>query len=118
MTVAVRPASGPALRAARGLQIGGLTGAPCMRRAVGAGIGLWLLEMTAGTLGFLWSAAAGASPRVRIGTFNELMAANGDLPVADGFPAYVADARAFVVIVDPAHRGWTPGRDDTGDGRR
>jgi cytochrome b6-f complex iron-sulfur subunit len=113
----VRPASGAALRAARDLQIGGLTRRTLLRRAVGAGVGLWLMEMTAGTLGFLWSAAASASPRVRIGTFNELIAANGDLPVGDGFPAYVAEARAFVVLVDPAHQGWTPGRDDTGDGQ-
>jgi cytochrome b6-f complex iron-sulfur subunit len=113
----VRPASGAALRAARDLQIGGLTRRTLLRRAVGAGVGLWLMEMTAGTLGFLWSAAASASPRVRIGTFNELIAANGDLPVGDGFPAYVAEARAFVVLVDPAHQGWTSGRDDTGDGQ-
>jgi cytochrome b6-f complex iron-sulfur subunit len=112
----VRPASGATLRAARELQTAGLSRRALLRRAVGAGVGLWLLEMTAGTVGFLWSAAVGRSPRVRIGTFNELMAANGDLPIADGFPAYVADARAFVVLVDPARSGWIPGRDDTGDG--
>ena len=61
-----------------------------MRRAVGAGVGLWFLEVTAGTLGFLWSAAAQATAKVRIGTFDELLLANGDLPIADGFPAYVA----------------------------
>jgi len=110
------PISGPALRAARDLQSVGLSRRQLMRRAVGAGIGLWVLEMTAGTLGFLWSAAAGATPRVRIGTFKELLAANSSLPIANGFPAYVAAARSFVVIVDPARGGWTAGRDETGEG--
>lgn len=88
-----------------------------MRRAVGAGIGLWLVEMVAGTLGFLWSAGARASGRrIRIGSYASVLAANGNLPVADGFPAYVADARAFIVLVDPARGGWAPGLDETGVG--
>lgn len=72
--------------------------------------------MSAGTLGFLWSAAAGATPRVRIGTYRELLSANGDLPIAEGFPAYVPAARSFIVIVDPARAGWIAGRDETGEG--
>jgi len=80
------------------------------------GVGLWLVEITAGTLGFVWSAAARATAKVRIGTYQELLAANGDLPIAEGFPAYVAAARAFVVIIDPGRGGWTPGRDDHGEG--
>jgi cytochrome b6-f complex iron-sulfur subunit len=111
-----RPVTGPVLRAARETQVGGLSRRQLMRRAVGAGIGLWLLEVTAGTLGFLWSAAAQATGKVRIGTYEELLAANGDLPIADGFPAYVAPARAFVTIVDPSRRGWNKGRDETGEG--
>jgi cytochrome b6-f complex iron-sulfur subunit len=108
--------TGPALRAARELQAAGLSRRQLLRRAVGAGVGLWLVEMTAGTLGFLWSAAARATPRVRIGTYRELLLANGDLPVAAGFPAYVPAARSFIVIVDPARQGWIAGRDETGDG--
>lgn len=114
--VVQRPVSGPALRAARDLPAGGLSRRRLLRRAVGAGLGLWFIEVTAGTLGFLWSAAAQATPRVRIGTYRELVSANADLPVADGFPAYVAAARAFIVIVDPARGGWTAGRDETGEG--
>jgi cytochrome b6-f complex iron-sulfur subunit len=113
---AVRPLTGPALRAAREVPTIGLSRRQLLRRAVGAGVGLWLVEMTAGTLGFLWSAAARATPRVRIGTYRELLDANGDLPIADGFPAYVAAARAFVVVIDPGRGGWSPGRDDTGEG--
>jgi cytochrome b6-f complex iron-sulfur subunit len=111
-----RPVTGPGLRAARELQVAGLSRRKLLRRAVGAGVGLWFLEVTAGTLGFLWSAAAQATPKVRIGTFDELLVANSDLPIADGFPAYVANARAFVTIVDPNRRGWSEGRDETGDG--
>ncbi len=111
-----RPVSGPVLRAARETQIAGLSRRQLMRRVLGAGVGLWFLEVTAGTLGFLWSAVAQAAPRVRIGTYDELLVGQGDLPVADGFPAYVPAARAFVVIVDPNRRGWTVGRDETGEG--
>ena len=112
----LQPISGPVLRAARETHVAGLSRRQLMRRAVGAGVGLWFLEVTAGTLGFLWSAAAQATAKVRIGTFDELLLANGDLPIADGFPAYVAPARAFVTIVDPNRRGWSAGRDETGEG--
>ena len=112
----LEPIPGPVLRAARETQRAGLSRRQLMRRAVGAGVGLWFLEVTAGTLGFLWSAAAQATAKVRIGTYDELLVANGDLPIADGFPAYVAAARAFVTIVDPNRRGWNSGRDETGEG--
>ena len=111
-----RPVTGPVLRAARETQVAGLSRRQLIRRAMGAGIGLWFLEVTAGTLGFLWSAVAHATPRVRIGTYEELLTGQGDLPIADGFPAYVPAARAFVVIVDPDRRGWSAGRDETGEG--
>jgi cytochrome b6-f complex iron-sulfur subunit len=111
-----RPVPGRVLRAARETQVAGLSRRQLMRRAVGAGIGLWFLEVTAGTLGFLWSAVAQATPRVRIGTYEELVTGQGDLPIADGFPAYVPAARAFVVILDPNRRGWSAGRDETGEG--
>ncbi|MEP6639165.1 MAG: Rieske 2Fe-2S domain-containing protein [Chloroflexota bacterium] len=112
----VRSIPGPALRATRENAVAGLSRRQLMRRAVGAGTGLWLAEMTAGTLGFLWSAAAHAQPRVRIGTYESLIAINDAMPVAAGFPAYVAEARAFIVVVDPARHGWTPGRDEHGEG--
>ena len=113
---AIQPLPTPALRAAREATVDGLSRRALMRRAVGAGIGLWLLEISAGTVGFLWSAVSSALPRVRVGTYDALLATNGDLPVADGFPAYVPEARAFIVIVDPAAGGWRPGRDETGEG--
>jgi nitrite reductase/ring-hydroxylating ferredoxin subunit len=87
-----------------------------MRRALGAAVGLWAVEVVAGSLGFAWSAVVSATPRVRVGTFRSLVLANGDLPIDAGFPAYVAEARSFIVLVDPALGGWSAGRDDTGTG--
>jgi cytochrome b6-f complex iron-sulfur subunit len=87
-----------------------------MRRALAAAMGLAVVEAVAGTVGFLWPNAARAGGRIRVGTFDEFLAANGDLPVTDGFPGYVAEAKAFVVIVDPARGGWVQGTDLTGDG--
>ena len=40
---------------------------------------------------------------------------NPGLPIDEGFPAYVPEARAFVVTLDPS-RAWLPGSDPTGDG--
>jgi Rieske Fe-S protein len=37
--------------------------------------------------------------------------------VGEGFPGYVAEAKAFIVIVDPDRVGWFEGEDETGDGR-
>jgi cytochrome b6-f complex iron-sulfur subunit len=110
------PLSAPVLRALRADQAEGLSRRTLMRRAFGAAVGILAVEWLAGTLGFAWSAAAGATPRVRVGTFDELVAANGLLPLREGFPAYVAAARAFVVLVDPGLGGWRPGVDTTGDG--
>ncbi|MBA2719168.1 MAG: Rieske 2Fe-2S domain-containing protein [Chloroflexi bacterium] len=103
----------PTIQAAR---IRGLTRRQLLRRSLGAGIGVWLTEAAAGTLGFWWPTAAIGAPRVRIGTLDELIAGNTGLPVADGFPAYVSDARAFVMTIDPGRGGWQTGTDPTGDG--
>jgi cytochrome b6-f complex iron-sulfur subunit len=108
--------AGPALRARREQQVGGLSRRTLIRRALGAGIGLWVVELLAGNVAFLWSAAAIAAPKVRVGSLADLVAMNPGLPLLDGFPAYVPGARAFVVIVDPDRGGWARGTDATGDG--
>jgi len=95
---------------------GGLSRRTMLRRGLGAAIALGVVEGLAGTVGFAWSAVKSASPTVRIGTYDDLLLANGDLPIADGFPAYSAEAKAFIVIIDPSRRGWFPGDDPTGDG--
>jgi cytochrome b6-f complex iron-sulfur subunit len=112
----VSPIPGPVLRAARDRQVAGLSRRSLLRAALGAGVGLWVAESVAGTLGFAWSAVARVTPKVTVGTLADLVAANPSLPVRDGFPAYVAAARAFVVLFDPARGGWLSGIDETGDG--
>lgn len=106
----------PVLRARRDLPAAGLSRRSLLRRGLGAALGLWVVEILAGTAGFAWSAVTSAAPRVRVGTFADLLAANGDLPIAAGFPAYVPEAKAFLVMVDPTRHGWTPGTDLTGEG--
>jgi cytochrome b6-f complex iron-sulfur subunit len=108
--------TGPTLRARRATQVAGLSRRDLLRRALGGAVALWVVEMSAGTLGFVWSSVSGAAGRSRIGTYSQLLAANGNLPIADGFPAYVPEARSFIVIVDPTRQGWTSGTDQTGDG--
>jgi cytochrome b6-f complex iron-sulfur subunit len=112
----ITAATAPVLKARRAQQVGGLTRRTLMRRAIGAGIGLWVVELLGGTVGFLWSAVALAAPKVAVGTLADLIAANPGLPIREGFPAYVPAARAFVVLVDPGRGRWETGIDPTGDG--
>ncbi len=109
--------TGQALKALRKEQVQGLSRRQLLRTSLGAGVGLWLLEVTAGSLGFLWpNLAGGFGGKVTIGTLDDLKAQNSSLPVADGFPAYVSNARAFIALVDPARQQFLPGEDTTGDG--
>ncbi len=109
--------AGPAIRARRDAVPSGLSRRTLLRRALGTAVGLLAIEALAGTVGFAWSAGRNATGVVRIGTYPELLAANAALPFGEGFPAYVADAKGFIVIVDPSRGGWSPGDDPTGDGR-
>jgi len=110
-------APGPqALRALRHGTAGRLSRRQLLRTSLAAGVGLCLAEATAGTLGFLWPSATLALAKVRVGTLADLVAMNPSLPIADGFPAYVPAARAFVVLVDPGLGGFRPGEDTSGDG--
>jgi len=108
--------SGPALRAHRAQQVEGLSRRVLLRRAIGAGVALAIVEGIGGTIAFAWSAAGRTGPRVKVGTLAELVATNPGLPVLDGFPVYVPAARAFVTLVDPARGTWQSGIDDVGDG--
>ena len=113
----IEPIAAPAIRAQRTTVTTGFSRRTLLRRALGTVVGLWLVEAVAGTVGFAWSAGKNASGSIRVGTYHDILAANVALPIADGFPAYVAEARAFVVTIDPALGGWYPGDDETGDGR-
>ena len=103
-------------RSIESARVVGLSRRQLLRRSLAAGVGVWLAELAGGSLAFCWSAASGAGSKVRIGSLDQLIAANAALPVADGFPAYVAEARAFVMTVDPTRGAWFPGSDPTGDG--
>jgi cytochrome b6-f complex iron-sulfur subunit len=106
-----------ALKSLRHEQVQGLSRRQLLRGSLAGGITLWLLEMTAGTIGFLWPNLQGEfGGEVEIGTFDDLKTQNSTLPIGDGFPAYVPNARAFIVLVDPARQGFVPGEDTTGDG--
>jgi cytochrome b6-f complex iron-sulfur subunit len=94
----------------------GLSRRTLLRRGLAAAAGLWLVEAVAGTAAFAWPAGRKITPTVRVGTYDELILLNGDVPIADGFPAYVAEAKAFVVTIDPAKGRWFAGEDLTGDG--
>jgi cytochrome b6-f complex iron-sulfur subunit len=106
-----------AIKALRREQVQGLTRRQLLRTSIGAAIGLWLLEITAGTIGFIWpSIASGNRSQVRIGTFKEVKALNSTLPADQGFPVYFPEAKSFVVLIDPSRQDFEPGEDATGDG--
>lgn len=119
----VEPAAKPqaltkeAIKSLRKQQVQGLSRRQLMRTALGTGVGLWLLEVTAGTIGFIWpNLSGGFGGRLPIGTLEDVKAENTSLPIEEGFPAYYAFARAFVILVDPAQQRFVPGEDTTGDG--
>jgi cytochrome b6-f complex iron-sulfur subunit len=119
----VEPAAAPqaltkeAIKSLRKEQVQGLSRRQLMRTAIGAGLGLWLLELSAGTIGFLWpNLTGGFGGDYSIGTLDDVKLSNSTLPIAEGFPAYFADARSFVILVDPAQQRFIPGEDPTGDG--
>jgi Rieske Fe-S protein len=93
----------------------GLTRRDLLRRSTAAALVILAAEWVGGTIGFLWPSTAIARSRVRVGTLNDLAAANSALPVREGFPVYVEAAKAFVVVVDP-NRGFVSGDDASGTG--
>jgi cytochrome b6-f complex iron-sulfur subunit len=119
----VEPAAKPAaltkeaIKSLRREQVQGLSRRQLMRAALGTGIGLWLVEVTAGTLAFAWpNLSQGFGGKLRIGSLEDVKTQNSVLPIDEGFPAYYAEARAFIILVDPAQQRFIPGEDTTGDG--
>ena len=119
----VEPANKPqaltteAIKAVRHEQVKGVSRRELLRGSLAAGMGLWLLEVTAGTIGFLWPNLEGKfGGDVLIGTLDDVKAAVPALPVDQGFPAYFSSAKAFVILINPAQQQFIPGEDPTGDG--
>jgi cytochrome b6-f complex iron-sulfur subunit len=104
------------LRALREAPVEGISRRTLLRRSLGLGVALWLTEVTAGSIGYLWSVAGSGRGKVRVGALEDLAAMAGAIPFRDGFPLYVQSARAFVVIVNPKLGRFVPGVDETGDG--
>ncbi|MGH2476316.1 MAG: ubiquinol-cytochrome c reductase iron-sulfur subunit [Candidatus Limnocylindrales bacterium] len=120
----VEPAAQPAaltkeaIKSLRKEQVSGLSRRQLMRTALGAGLGLWTVELLAGTVGFLWpNLSAGFGGKLPIGTLEDVKTLNSVLPIDEGFPAYYPEARAFVILVDPSQQRFLPGEDTTGDGK-
>jgi cytochrome b6-f complex iron-sulfur subunit len=119
----VEPADRPqaltpeAIKSLRRHQVKGMSRRQLLRYSIGGGLALWMLEVTAGTIGFIWpNLSGGFGGKVKIGTFEDIKLANSSLPISDGFPAYVPDARAYIVLMDPARQQFLPGDDASGDG--
>jgi cytochrome b6-f complex iron-sulfur subunit len=119
----VEPASQPqalskeAIKSLRHEQVQGISRRTLLRTSIGAAMGLWLLELGAGTIGFLWpSIASGNKSQVKIGTLAEIKTQNSSLPIDQGFPAYYQPAKSFVMLIDPSRQEFVPGADASGDG--
>ena len=106
-----------AIKSLRHEQVQGMSRRRLMRVAIGAGIGLGTLQLLAGTVAFAWpNLRKGFGGVLKIGTLEEVKTKNSALPIADGFPAYFPEARAFVILKDPSQQRFIPGEDTTGDG--
>jgi cytochrome b6-f complex iron-sulfur subunit len=109
--------SGEAIKALRRHQVKGISRRQLLRYSIGGAMAVWLLEVTAGSLGFLWpNLSGGFGGKVRIGSLSEVKLLNSSLPIADGFPAYFPEARAYVVLMDTGRQQFVPGEDTSGDG--
>ena len=106
-----------AIKSLRKQQVQGLSRRQLMRLALGTGIGLWLFEVTAGTLAFAWpNLSGGFGAPIKIGDLDTIKLQNAQLPIEEGFPAYYSEARAFVILYDPGQQRFNAGEDETGNG--
>jgi cytochrome b6-f complex iron-sulfur subunit len=109
-----------ALKAIRHEQVQGVSRRELLRGSLAAAVGLWLTEVAAGTVGFLWpNLSGGFGGKVVVGNLAAVGAhpANSDpaAAFADGAPAYAVNAKSYIVMLDPAE-GFKPGASPQGDG--
>jgi cytochrome b6-f complex iron-sulfur subunit len=107
-----------ALKSLRNHPVQGMSRRRLLRVSLGGGMALFLTEMTGGFLALFWPNLEGGfgDTRFRIGTLEDVKLQNSTLPVASGFPSYIPDARAFIVLIDPARQAFIAGEDLQGDG--
>jgi len=109
--------SSEAIKSLRTHQVKGLSRRQLLRLSLGGAATVWSLELLAGTIGFLWpNLSGGFGGKVKIGTLTEIKLMNSSLPIAEGFPAYFPEARAYIVLIDPSRQQFVPGEDTSGDG--
>lgn len=109
-----------ALKSLRQHPVQGISRRRLLRVSIGGGILLWLTEVLAGTIGFLWpNLSGGFGGKVVVGKIDVLKTnpATSDPAgaVVDGAPAYIESAKSFIVLLDPT-RGLKPGDNPLGDG--
>jgi cytochrome b6-f complex iron-sulfur subunit len=96
----------------------GLSRRQLLRRSLGAGVGLWLLEVTGGTLAFLWpNLSSGFGGTLSLGNLDTVSAypAVQGTTLRDGAPAYFPEARTYVQLLDPT-LGFANGSSPDGSG--
>lgn len=106
-----------ALRSLRQHPVQGISRRRLLRVSIGGAMLLWFTEVLAGTIGFLWpNLKGGFGGSVKIGTLDDVKLKNSSLPIAQGFPGYFQEARAFIVLFDPSRQQFVPGDDPHGEG--
>jgi len=109
--------TGEAIKSLRQHPVQGISRRRLLRVSLGGGLLLWLTELAAGTIGFLWpNLSGGFGSVIKIGTLDDVKTKNSSLPIAQGFPAYFQEARAYVMLIDTGRQQFVPGEDKTGDG--
>jgi cytochrome b6-f complex iron-sulfur subunit len=96
----------------------GLSRRTLLRRSLGAGITLGLVEFLGGSIGFLWpNLQGGFGGIITLGTIDDVNAAPAvaGTTLQDGAPAYFLIARTFVQLLDIG-RGFIPGESADGSG--
>lgn len=110
--------SAQARREMRNGQPAGLSRRQLIRRSLGAGVGLWLLEVGAGTVGFLWpNLSSGFGGEITLGDFDTVSASPAvqGITLKDGAPAYFSEARAYIQLIDTS-LGFEDGDSSDGSG--
>jgi cytochrome b6-f complex iron-sulfur subunit len=106
------------LRELRSGRPAGLSRRQLIRRSIGAVTGLWLLEITGGTIAFLWpNLSRGFGGTIELGDLNTIKASPAvqGATLTDGAPSYFAEARTYVQLLEPT-LGFQDGDEPAGEG--